>query len=413
LKTGNSCAEAAHERHAQQGAGAQRTVPVSVRCWIAKRFSTAPEQTAHARRPRVMPHLVIMAAGTGGHIIPGIAVAREVQRRGWSVSWLGTRTGMENKLVPPTGIVLDRLAFTGLRGKGLLHSLTGGLRLLKACWDSARFLRQRGADAVLGMGGYVCFPGGLMAGLLRKPLLLVNADAALLLSNKALLRVADSVAFGFDGPAARIRHGLVTGNPVRAEIEAIAAPAQRFAGRSGPLRLLVVGGSLGAQVLNRTLPAALALLPKATRPTVVHQTGAAQHAEVRAAYAQAGIADDQAEVLPFIDNMAERLADCDLIVCRAGAVTVSELCAAGVPSLLVPLVVSTTAHQRDNAEYMAGHGAARHLPQAELTAQSLAAELQSLNRGDLLAMAERAHALARPHAAARVADELDRLVNKT
>ena len=360
-----------------------------------------------------MPHLVIMAAGTGGHIIPGIAVAREVQRRGWSVSWLGTTTGMENKLVPPTGIALDTLAFTGLRGKGLWHSLTGGLRLLKACWDSARILRRRSASAVLGMGGYVCFPGGLMAGLLRKPLMLVNADAALLLSNKALLRVADRVAFGFDGQASRIRQGLVTGNPVRAEIEALPAPAQRFAGRSGRLRLLVVGGSLGAQVLNQTLPAALALLPPEARPRIVHQTGVAQLDTVRAAYAQAGMAGDQAEVLPFIVDMAERLADCDLIVCRAGAVTVSELCAAGVASLLVPLVLSTTAHQRDNAEYLAGFGAALHLPQTELTAQSLAAQLQSLDRSALLAMAGRARALARPHAAARVADELERLLNKT
>ena len=355
-----------------------------------------------------MPHLVIMAAGTGGHIIPGIAVAREVQRRGWTVSWLGTRSGMENKLVPPTGIPLDTLAFSGLRGKGWLHTLTGGLRLLKACWDSAAILRRRGADAVLGMGGYVCFPGGLMAGLLRKPLLLVNADAALLLSNKALLRVAQRVAFGFDGPAARIKQGVVTGNPVRAEIEALPAPAERYAGRSGPLRLLVVGGSLGAQVLNQTVPAALALLPTATRPNVVHQTGSAQLEAVRAAYVQAGVS---AEVLPFIANMAQRLADCDLIVCRAGAVTVSELCAAGVPSLLVPLVVSTTAHQRDNAQYLAGHSAALHLPQTALSPASLAAQLQALDRQSLLTMAQNARALSKPQAAARVTDEIEMLLS--
>ena len=354
-----------------------------------------------------MPHLVIMAAGTGGHIIPGIAVAREVQRRGWSVSWLGTTTGMENKLVPPTQIPLDQLAFSGLRGKGLLHTLMGALRLLKACWDSARILRRRGADVVLGMGGYVCLPGGLMARLLSKPLMLVNADAALLLSNKALLPFAGCVAFGFDGPASRIPRGLVTGNPVRAEIEAIPSPAQRYAGRSGPLQLLVVGGSLGAQVLNTTLPAALALMAAATRPQVVHQTGAAQLDTVRAAYGAAGI---DAEVLPFIDDMAQRLAACDLIVCRAGAVTVSELCAAGVPSLLVPLVVSTTAHQRDNATHMAAHGAALHLPQTALTPRTLADRLALLDRSDLMAMAERARSLAKPKAAARVADQLDRLV---
>ncbi len=356
-----------------------------------------------------MPHLVIMAAGTGGHIIPGIAVAREVQRRGWSVSWLGTTTGMENTLVPPTLIPLDVLAFTGLRGKGLLHAATGGLRLLKAFWDAAQVLRRRSANAVLGMGGYVCFPGGLMASLLGKPLMLVNADAALLLSTKALLPVADRVAFGFDGPAARIKRGLVTGNPVRADIEALAAPAVRYAGRSGPLRLLVVGGSLGAQVLNQTVPAALALLDAVTRPQVLHQTGAAQLDAVRAAYAAAGIA---ADVRPFIDGMAQALADCDVIVCRAGAVTVSELCAAGTPALLVPLVVSTTAHQRANAQHMAGHGAALHLDQSVLTPQSLALQLQALTRPALLAMAEKARALARPNAAARVADELDKLVAK-
>jgi len=362
-----------------------------------------------------MPHLVIMAAGTGGHIIPGIAVAREVQRRGWSVSWLGTATGMENKLVPPTGIPMDVLAFTGLRGKGLLHTLTGGMRLLKAFWDAAGILRRRGATAVLGMGGYVCFPGGLAAHWLKRPLVLVNADAGLLLSNRSLLKFADRVAFGFDGEAARsVPQGLVTGNPVRAEIEAIAPPAQRFAGRTGPLRVLVVGGSLGAQVLNETLPRALARLSAAERPVVTHQTGLAHHEKVRAAYAQAGLLDLEhgsagVEVVPFIDDMARRLADCDLIVCRAGAVTVSELCAAGVPSVLVPLVVSTTAHQRDNAQWMAQHDAGLHLPQTELTPERLADLLRHLDRPRLLRMAEQARALALPHAAQRVADEIEQL----
>ena len=357
-----------------------------------------------------MPHLVVMAAGTGGHIIPGLAVAREMQGRGWSVSWLGTTHGMENKLVPPTGIALDRISFSGLRGKGWLHTLTGGLRLLKAFWDCLGILRRRGANAVLGMGGYVCFPGGLMASLLNRPLLLVNADAALLMSNRSLLPVADRVAFGFDGEAAmKTRHAVVTGNPVRAEIEALADPSQRWAGRSGPLELLVVGGSLGAQVLNRTVPAALALLDVSQRPRVVHQTGAAQADEVRAAYAAAGVA---AEVLPFIEDMPARLAACDLMVCRAGAITVSELCAAGVPAVLVPLIVSTTAHQRDNAAWMAAQGAALHMPQSELTAETLAALLRRVTRGQLLSMATKARALARPHAAARVADEIEKLVKR-
>jgi UDP-N-acetylglucosamine--N-acetylmuramyl-(pentapeptide) pyrophosphoryl-undecaprenol N-acetylglucosamine transferase len=355
-----------------------------------------------------MTHLVIMAAGTGGHIIPGLAVAREMQGRGWSVSWLGTTHGMENRLVPPSGIGLDTIVFSGLRGKGLLHTLTGGLRLLKAFWDCLAILRRRGADAVLGMGGYVCFPGGMMAALLNKPLLLVNADAALLMSNKSLLPVADRIAFGFAGAAAaKTKHAVVTGNPVRAEIEALAEPAARYAGRRGPLHLLVVGGSLGAQVLNQALPAALALLAPPERPRVTHQAGAAQADAVRAAYAAAGI---EAEVLPFIDDMPGRLAACDLMVCRAGAITVSELCAAGVPAILVPLIVSTTSHQRDNAQWMAGQGAAVHLPQAELSPQRLADLLCGLTREALQAMAEQARRLARPRAAARVADEIESMV---
>ncbi len=353
-------------------------------------------------------HLVIMAAGTGGHIIPGLAVAREMHSRGWSVSWLGTTHGMENTLVPPAGIPLDTITFSGLRGKGVVHALTGSVRLLKAFWDCLQHLRRRGADAVLGMGGYVCFPGGLMASLLNKPLLLVNADAALLMSNKALLPVADRVAFGFAGAAAeKTKHGVVTGNPVRAEIESLPEPAARYAGRAGPLRLLVVGGSLGAQVLNQTLPQALALLAPAERPQITHQAGAGEADAVRAAYAGAGVV---AEVLPFIDDMPQRLAACDVMVCRAGAITVSELCAAGVPAVLVPLVVSTTAHQRDNAAWMAQQGAAVHLPQAELTPARLAATLRALDRAALLAMATQARRLARPHAAARVADEIETLV---
>lgn len=363
-----------------------------------------------------MKHLVVMAAGTGGHVIPGLAVAEEMLRRGWSVSWLGTPQGMENRLVPPTGLALDRIAFAGLRGKGALGLLRGALQLVWAFWQCAAILRRRSATAVLGMGGYVCVPGGWVARLLRRPLMLVNADAALLLSNRSLLRVADRVAFGFDGAAARaVPQGVVTGNPVRAAIEAIAPPAERFAGRRGPLRVLVVGGSLGARVLNETLPQALALLSPDRRPQVVHQTGQANLDAVRAAYVAAGLSPDAApglELRAFIDDMPRLLADCDLIVCRAGAITVSELCAAGVASVLVPLVVSTTAHQRDNARWMAGHAAAIHLPQAELTPERLADLFTQLDRPRLQALAERARTLAQPRAAQRVADEIEALIAK-
>ena len=357
-----------------------------------------------------MPHLVVMAAGTGGHVMPGLAVAQEMQHRGWTVSWLGTHQGMENRLVPSAGIALDAIGFSGLRGKGLVHTLTGGVRMLKAFWECLVILRRRGADAVLGMGGYVCFPGGLMASLLGKPLMLVNADASMLLSNRALLPVADRVAFGFDGAAAaKTKHAVVTGNPVRAEIEALPEPAGRFAPRSGPLNLLVVGGSLGARVLNETLPQAIARIDPSRRPHVVHQTGATNRDAVREAYASAGV-HEGVDVVAFIDDMAARLAACDVMICRAGAVTVSELCAAGVPAILVPLIVSTTSHQRDNAQFMAQHGAAIHLPQTEMSPDKLAELLQGLDRRQLLAMAEKAKALGRPRAAARVADEIESLV---
>ena len=353
-------------------------------------------------------HLVIMAAGTGGHIMPGLAVADEMKRRGWTVSWLGTTGGMENRLVPPAGIPLDTISFSGLRGKGVMGGLLGSFKLLKSFAECARILKTRQSVAVLGMGGYVCFPGGLMAKARGLRLVMVNADAALLLSNKALLPLTNVLACGFDGPAARHAVARVTGNPVRAEIEAIAPPAQRFAGREGPLRVLVVGGSLGARALNEIIPEALALIPAGQRPRITHQAGMANLDALKASYVKAGLNPAvDAEVLPFINNMAQRLADCDLIICRAGAITVSELCAAGVPSVLIPLVVSTTAHQRDNALYMAEHGAAVHLPQPELSAASLAQHLQSLQRSELLSMAEKAHRLARLQSAAAVADAIE------
>ena len=359
-------------------------------------------------------HLVIMAAGTGGHIMPGLAVADEMKRRGWTVSWLGTEGGMENRLVPPTGIELDAIAFNGLRGKSLQDTLLGGVRLLKAFVDCFKILKKRQADAVLGMGGYVCFPGGVMSAARMLPLVMVNADAAMLLSNRALLPITDVLACGFDGPAAQHKVARVTGNPVRAEIEAIAEPAQRFAGRSGPLKVLVVGGSLGARALNEAVPQALARIAPEQRPRITHQTGMANFEAVKADYAKAGLdVQRDVELLPFINNMAQRLTDCDLIVCRAGAITVSELCAAGVPSVLIPLVVSTTAHQRDNAEFMAQHQAAIHLPQAELNADTLARQLQSLQREQLLTMAKRARGLARNHSAAAVADAIEQLVQPT
>jgi UDP-N-acetylglucosamine--N-acetylmuramyl-(pentapeptide) pyrophosphoryl-undecaprenol N-acetylglucosamine transferase len=331
-----------------------------------------------------------------------------MQRRGWTVSWIGTPQGMENRLVPARGIELDALPFAGLRGKGLKHTLRGIVGFFKSLGAARRVYAERKATAVLGMGGYVCVPAGLTAALTGRPLMLVNADAAMLKSNFALKPFARRIAFGFDGAAAASTSGaIVSGNPVRAEIEALPAPAERFADPNrmqGPLRLLVLGGSLGARALNQALPKALALWPAEQRPQVLHQAGQDHLGAVWQAYSDAGLS---AEVRPFIDDMAAALAWADVVVCRAGAITVSELCAAGCAAVLVPLVVSTTSHQRDNAIFMAQHGAAIHLPQTELTPEKLHELLSSLDRGALLAMAEKARSLARPRAAARVADEIE------
>ena len=352
--------------------------------------------------------ILIMAAGTGGHVIPGLAVAKEMQSRGWQVHWLGTSHGMENKLVPAKGFNMTTVNFSGLRGKGLLHSISGVFKLLFATLKAWRVIGDLSPNVILGMGGYVTVPGGWATRLRRLPLALMNADAALLLSNKALASSADRIMFGFAGKDAAQFAGkcLVTGNPVRAEIAAIAPPETRFANREGVLRLLVVGGSLGAKVLNDTLPKALALIPQALRPIVTHQAGAQHIEHLRTAYQEAGV---EAKVEAFIEDMASAYAEADVMVCRAGAITVSEIAVAGVASVLVPFVVSTTSHQQDNARWMAENGAAVHLAQVDLTPQLLVDLLQSLTREQLVTMAKAARNLAKPDATHTIADELERI----
>jgi len=351
--------------------------------------------------------LLIMAAGTGGHIFPGLAIAQTMKARGWQVSWLGTAHGMERDIVPAHDIEMDTIDFTGMRGKGLRHTLNGAFKLTASFTACLRILACRNPHVVLGMGGYVTVPGGLMARLRGVPLVLVNADAALLLSNKTLTPLAQRVLFGFPAEFGRAAgKALVTGNPVRKEIMALPLPAPRYAERTGPLRLLIVGGSLGAKILNDTIPAALALLPPEMRPIVTHQSGK-QHIDIlRAAYATAHV---RAEVVDFINDMPRRYADADLVICRAGAITVSELTAAGIASILVPLVASTTTHQRDNARWMAAQNAAVHLPQTELTAASLAALLQAATRESCLKMAQAAYENGRRDANDAIANVLEQL----
>ncbi|MET3132437.1 UDP-N-acetylglucosamine--N-acetylmuramyl-(pentapeptide) pyrophosphoryl-undecaprenol N-acetylglucosamine transferase [Oxalobacteraceae bacterium GrIS 1.11] len=359
-----------------------------------------------------MKRLMIMAAGTGGHIFPGLAIAHTMRARGWEVSWLGTSHGMEQDLVPKHGIALDAIEFSGLRGKGLRHSVAGVFKLLASFAACLGFMRRRRPDVVLGMGGYVTVPGGLMARLRGVPLVLVNADAALLLSNQALVPLAKRVCFGFPAAAGFGRaagKATVTGNPVRREILELAGPASRFDGRAGPLRVLVVGGSLGAKALNDNLAPALALIPAERRPLLTHQSGKKNIEALRAVYAQAGVA---AEVVDFIDDMAAAYAQADLVICRAGAITLSELTAAGVASVLVPLVASTTSHQRDNAQWMAQQQAAIHLPQTEMNAGSLARLLETLTRADCLKMALAARAVGRRDANEAIANVLESMGTK-
>ena len=356
-----------------------------------------------------MKRLMIMAAGTGGHIFPGIAIAQTMRQRGWEVSWLGTTHGMEQDFVPKQGIEIDTIDFSGLRGKGLGHTVSGAFKMLGSFVSCLRYIGRRKPSVVLGMGGYVTVPGGMMARVRGVPLVLVNADAALLLSNKTLAPFAQRVLFGFPADFGRAASkALVTGNPVRQAILDMPSPAQRFAGRTGVLRVLVVGGSLGAKVLNDSIPAALAMMPADLRPIVKHQSGKKNIDALGHGYAHAGV---KAEVVDFIDDMAAAYAEADLVICRAGAITVSELTAAGVASVLVPFVASTTAHQRDNAQWMAGQKAALHLPQTELNAASMARLLEGLSRAQCQAMAEAALAVGKRNANDAIADVLEQLAN--
>lgn len=339
--------------------------------------------------------LLIMAGGTGGHIFPGLAVAEEARAAGWQVVWMGARGGMEERLVPRQGIATAWIRARAARGKGLVQKLLLPTNLLYSFWESARHIRRLRPDVVLGMGGYVAFPGGMMASLLGRPLALHEQNAIAGLANRVLAGVADKIMVGF--PDA-LKGGEWTGNPVRREVAGVASPEGRFAGRTGPLRLLVVGGSLGAQALNDAVPRALALL--AEKPRVVHQSGEKHLEALRAHYSAAGVAG---ELVAFIDDMARRYAEADLVICRAGAVTIAELSAAGMASVLVPFPHAVDDHQTANARFLAGRGAAILLPQSELTAQRLAALIAALDRKALLDMARKARALGKPDAARAVA----------
>ena len=336
-----------------------------------------------------------MAGGTGGHIFPGLAVAEQMRAAGWDVVWMGARGGMEERLVPRHGHRTAWIRAKAARGKGVLQKLLLPANLLYSFWESARTIRRLKPDVVLGLGGYVAFPGGMMASLLNRPLALHEQNAIAGLANRVLAQVSNKVMVAF--PDA-LKGAEWTGNPIRSEIAAIAPPEVRFQGRAGPLRVLVVGGSLGAQALNEALPRALSLLQE--RPRVVHQAGEKHLESLQKNYAEARV---EGELVAFIDDMATRYAEADLVICRAGAVTIAELSAGGMASILVPFPHAVDDHQTANARFLSERGAAVLIQQRDLSPEKLAALIRSMDRTRLLDMAKKARALGKPDAARIVA----------
>ena len=326
---------------------------------------------------------LVMAGGTGGHIFPGLAVAEALRDKGWRVHWLGGKgslgnPSMESQLVPPRGFAFEAIDFSGVRGKGVVTLAFLPLRLLKAFWQSIQVLRRVKPQVVIGLGGYIAFPAGMMAVLLGKPLLLHEQNSVAGMVNKILAQVADKVFTAFPNV---LKNAEWVGNPLRAAFTQQALPDARFAGRSGPLRLLVVGGSLGAKALNSIVPQALALIPPDKRPVITHQSGKKQIDELRANYSAAGV---EATLTPFIDDAATAFADADLIICRAGASTVTEIAAVGAAALFVPFPSAVDDHQTSNAQFLVAQGAAWQMAQSELTPQKLANLLQKTERIALL-----------------------------
>lgn len=326
---------------------------------------------------------LIMAGGTGGHIFPGLAVAEALRDKGWRVDWLGGKgspdsPSMESQLVLPRGFAFEAIDFSGVRGKGPVTLVLLPVRLLKAFWQSIQVLRRVKPDVVIGLGGYIAFPAGMMAVLLGKPLVLHEQNSVAGMVNKVLAQVADKVFTAFPNV---IKNAQWVGNPLRTAFTQQAAPDVRFAGRAGPLRLLVVGGSLGAKALNSIVPQALALIPPEERPVVTHQSGAKQIDELRANYRAAGV---QATLTPFIDDTATAFAQADLIICRAGASTVTEIAAVGAAALFVPLPSAVDDHQTSNAQFLVAQGAGWQMAQREMTPQKLAKMLQKTERVDLV-----------------------------
>lgn len=347
--------------------------------------------------------VMIMAGGTGGHVFPGLAVARSLEAEDQRIVWLGTRRGLESRVVPAAGIAVEWISVSGLRGKGWSSWMLAPLRLLKALWQAIAAIRRQKPAVVLGMGGFVSGPGGLAAWLLRRPLLIHEQNAVAGLTNRILARFASEVYEAFPSSFGKRIAATTVGNPVRAEIAALQSPERRLADRTGAARILVLGGSQGALALNRLLPAALARLPSGCQLDVLHQAGERTIEVARAAYAEAGV---EARIVTFLEDMAAAYAWADIAICRSGAITVGELAAAGLGSVLVPFPAAVDDHQTANARFLSDAGAALLLQESSIDAVSLAAALDPLlsDRSRLLAMAVAARGLAQPAALGRLAD---------
>jgi UDP-N-acetylglucosamine--N-acetylmuramyl-(pentapeptide) pyrophosphoryl-undecaprenol N-acetylglucosamine transferase len=350
---------------------------------------------------------LIMAGGTGGHIFPGLAVAESLRAQGWNVHWLGAPApSMESQLVPPRGFAYETVAFGGVRGKGVKTLALLPFRLLRAFWQSWCVVRRVQPDVLVGLGGYITFPAGMMAVLAGKPLVLHEQNSIAGMANKVLSGVADRVFTAFPHVMPKAQW---VGNPLREGFVTQAEPAQRYATRTGPLRVLVVGGSLGAQALNDAVPKALALIDHAQRPEVTHQSGAKQIDALRAAYEAAGV---QATLTPFIDDTAQAFADADLVIARAGASTVTELAAVGVPAIYVPFPHAVDDHQTTNARFVVDAGGGWLIPQSQLAPQDLANRIQFMTRRTLQATAEKAYAVRQVEATAQVVAACEQLAAK-
>lgn len=344
---------------------------------------------------------LVMAGGTGGHIFPGLAVAEALRELGWRVHWLGgrgtaARPSMESQLIPVRGFPFEAIDFSGVRGKGPGSVVFLPLRLLKAFWQSIAVIRRVAPDVVVGLGGYIAFPAGMMAVLLGRPLVLHEQNSVAGLVNRVLASVADKVFTAFPNV---LKTGEWVGNPLRTAFTLQADPSTRFAGRSGPLRLLVVGGSLGARALNSLVPQALALIPASQRPLVTHQSGASQIDELRSNYRAAGV---EALLTPFIEDAAGAFAEADLIICRAGASTVTEIAAVGAAALFVPFPSAVDDHQTTNAQFLVERGGGWLEQQHDLTIQKIADLLQKIERHTLLECALSAKKMQKTEAVTRV-----------